>query len=71
MAYTQKQAMKKPGLQKIKKQKKPGGPGFIKTPTDPTKKKVANRINSRKPMTRPKPGVVSGIKPRPVKKRGR
>jgi hypothetical protein len=57
--------------QSISKQKKPGSPGFIKTPTDPTKKRRDEKVAGRKPTTRPKPGPGVGPKPKPVKKRGR
>jgi hypothetical protein len=53
--------------QSISKRPKPGSPGFIKTPTDPTKRKPGQMVAGRKPMTRPRPGQ-GGPKPKPIKK---
>ena len=59
MAYSKKEAAKKPGLQRIKDKKKPGPgkPGFVPGPGQPG--------SSTRP--RPRPG---GPKPKPIK-RGR
>jgi hypothetical protein len=60
MAYSKKEAAKKPGLQRIKDKKKkpgPGKPGFVPGPGQPG--------SSTRP--RPRPG---GPKPKPIK-RGR
>ena len=75
MAYSKKQAAAKPGLQRIRDKKKPGGSGFVKTPTDPTKKKPGGGLmrldkpGKRTPTTRPRPGQ-GGPKPKPIKRGG-
>jgi len=56
-------------MRKTSQKLNPSRPGFIKTPTDPTKKKKGQMAASRKPMTRPRPGQ-GGPKPKPIKKRG-
>ena len=55
-----------PGMKKRGEKLNPSRPGFIRTPTDPTKKKKDQKVAGRKPMTRPKPGPGRGPKPKPV-----
>jgi hypothetical protein len=59
-----------PGMKKNGEKLNPSRPGFIRTPTDPTKKK-GQMVAKPKPTTRPKPGPGVGPKPKPVKKRGK